>query len=330
MVRLGIAGIGYMGRLHYEASLRNTNAHVTAVSTSRPEEARRFLPAEVRIYPSYKELLNSGIDAVVIAVPTFLHEQYVAEAAECHRHILCEKPFALDQAASRRMLDAAGRAGVTLMIGQVLRFWPHYARIKELVAGGTLGAIRAVDAYRLASYPSWSRWFRDPRQSGGARLDVQVHDVDFIYWLMGSPKQVYAAGLKSSDGGWDHVQTTFRYPGAVANAEASFLMPAGWPFSCGIRVAGESGCLEYGFRVAGNIAERGETATRLLMYTPNAPACALTVDDEDMYAAQLRYFAECVERGQEPARCLPAESCEVMGLMDLCLESLERGQTVSV
>lgn len=331
MVRLGIAGMGAMGRIHYEASLKVRNARVVAVSTSRPQEARAFLPPEVAITRDYKDLLqNSGVDAVVIAVPTFLHEEYATEAAQRGRHILCEKPFAMDQAAARRMLDVAGRAGVILMIAQVLRFWPHYALIKAMVAEGRLGAIRAVDAYRLATYPGWGEWFRDPWKSGGARLDVQIHDADFIYWLLGLPKQIHAAGFKSTQGAWDHVVTTFRYPDVVASMEATFLMPAGWPFSCGIRVTGEAGCLEYDFRVAGNMAERGEATNRLLFYTPQAPTQTLVTSDEDMYVAQLRYFADCVESGRDPAQCPPGESYEVMGLMDHCLDSLERGQVVSV
>ncbi|MGH9469934.1 MAG: Gfo/Idh/MocA family protein, partial [Terriglobia bacterium] len=190
--------------------------------------------------------------------------------------------------------------------------------------------IRAVDAWRLASYPPWGGWFRDPAMSGGARLDVQVHDADFVYWLLGPPQQVQAAGLKSAAGAWDHATTILRYPEALASIEATFLMPRDWPFTCGIRVTGEAGCLEYEFRVAGNVAERAEASSPLRLYAPGQPARAITVADEDMYAAQLRYFAECVERGRGPGLCPPQESCAVMRLMDRCLDSLETGRAVGL
>ncbi|MGH9469459.1 MAG: Gfo/Idh/MocA family protein, partial [Terriglobia bacterium] len=163
MVKLGIAGMGYIGRVHYEASRKISNGRVVAVATSRPGEARAFLPPEVCIFEDYERLLqDSGVDAVIIAAPTSLHERYTTQAAECGKHILCEKPLALNEAAARRILAAAERAGITLMAAQVLRFWPQYARIKQLVAEGAIGAIRAVDAWRLASYPPWGGWFRDP------------------------------------------------------------------------------------------------------------------------------------------------------------------------
>lgn len=330
MTRLGIAGLGNIGRVHYEASRKVKDAQVVAVATSRPTEARSFLTPEVRIVTDYRSLLKlPNLDAVIISVPTFLHEPYVVEAAESGRHILCEKPFALHQATAQRMLDAAERSGVTLMVGQVLRFWPHYSRIKEMVGAGAVGTIRTVRAYRLASYPKPGGWFIDPQKSGGCLLDLQIHDVDFICWLLGFPERLQTVGLKSATGGWDHVLTTLYYPAAVASLEGSFFMPQGYPFTCGIRVVGDAGCLEYGFRVAGNVAEREHATGSLRFYTPNGLAKTLPVSDEDMYAVQLRYFVSCVESGRKPDLCPPQESCEVMGIMDRCLQSAESSQALA-
>lgn len=330
MIRLGIAGLGNIGRVHYEASRKVKNAQIVAVSTSRPSEARSFLAPEVRIVSDYKSLLElPGLDAVIICVPTFLHESYVIEAAECGRHILCEKPFALHQATAQRMLDAAERSGVILMVGQVLRFWPHYSRIKEMVGAGAVGTVRTIRAYRLASYPTRAEWFTDPQKSGGCLLDLQIHDIDFIYWLLGLPDRLQTVGLKSAKGSWDHVLTTLCYPAAVASLEGTFLMPQGYPFTCGIRVVGDAGCLEYEFRVAGNVAEREKATGSLRFYTPDGLAKTLPVSDEDMFAVQLRYFVGCVESGRKPELCPPQESCEVMGIMDRCLQSVESSRALA-
>lgn len=329
MIRLGIAGLGNIGRVHYEASRKVKNGQIVAVSTSRPSEARSFVAPEVRIVSDYKSLLElPELDAVIICVPSFLHESYVIEAAECGRHILCEKPFALHQVTAQRMLEAADRSGVILMVGQVLRFWPQYSRIKEMVGAGVVGTVRTIGAYRLASYPSRAEWFTDPQKSGGCLLDLQIHDVDFVCWLLGLPERLQTVGLKSAKGSWDHVLTTLYYPAAVASLEGTFLMPRGYPFTCGIRVVGDSGCLEYGFRVAGNVAEREKATGSLRFYPADGLAQTPRVSDADMFAVQLRYFVDCIENDRKPDLCPPQQSCDVMGIMDRCLQSAESSQVL--
>ena len=329
MINLGIAGLGHIGRIHHEASRKIENARVVAVATSRTEDARKFCSPDVFIYTDYGTLLrHPGLDAVVVCLPTFLHEEYVRASVGSGLHVLCEKPLALDAGAAERMIEAAGQARRLLMVGQVLRFWPQYVRIKELVDSSAIGPVCAVRAYRLASYPKWASWFRDPKKSGGCLLDLQIHDVDFIYCLLGFPAWVSTVGIQSPSGSWDHVSTTLQYPGAVASVEASYLMPESWPFSCGIRVTGANGCLEFHFRVAGNIEQRQKAVGDFLMYGPGGAITRPEFQPGDMYASQLHYFVDCLERGEPPARCPPRHSLEVMRIMDACRRSADIGQAV--
>jgi predicted dehydrogenase len=296
---------------------------LAAIGTSRPDEARRLCGPDVAVYRNYSDLLHrSDLDAVVVSVPTHLHERFAVEALNRGLPVLCEKPFALDVPSAERVLDAARRNQKCLMIAQVLRFWPPYVRIKQLAGDGAMGSIQAIAAYRLAQYPPWGDWFRDPEKSGGAMLDLQVHDADFVYWLLGSPQEIYAAGLQSPAGSWDHVVTLLRYPDSVATLEATYLMPAAWPFTCGIRVTGSRGCLEFLFRVGGNVERREQAETSLRLYAPDGTVMELEVAGDDMYAAQLRYFVECVERNHSPDQCPPEETLEVMRIMSACRQSL--------
>jgi UDP-N-acetylglucosamine 3-dehydrogenase len=323
MIRLGIVGFGHIGRIHAEVAGHLPGAELAAIGTSRAEEVRRAHGPEAAVYNSYSEALqHPGLNAVVICVPTHLHEQFVMEALEQGLAVLCEKPFSLDVASSQRMLDAARRTQRCLMIAQVLRFWPPYVRIRQLIRDDAIGPIQAVAAYRLAQYPPWGHWFRDPAKSGGAMLDMQVHDADFVYWLLGSPQEVYAAGLQSQTGSWDQVMTLLRYANAVASMESTYLMPPSWPFACGIRVAGSRGCLEFSFRVAGNVEKRKEAESRLLLYANDGTVKEPAVANDDMYLAQLRYFVDCVVRNQSPDRCPPEETLEVMKIMSACRQSL--------
>ncbi len=329
MIKLGVIGFGHIGKIHCEAVRQVTGMTLTAVATSHPEEVRRLCGSGVQTYASYSELVrDTSLDAVMVCTPTYLHEEQVLAAANQGLHVLCEKPFALETAGAERMLAGARENEVVLMIAQVLRFWPPYVRIKQAVESGEVGTIQAVTAYRVAKYPSWGDWFRDPAKSGGALLDMQVHDVDFVYWLLGAPVELYAAGKRSAVGSWDHVLTTLQYPGSVVGIESSYLMPDGWPFSCGIRVMGSVASPEFTFRVGGNIEQRQHASSKLVMYRSDGCAVELPVSGEDMYVAQLQYFADCVAQVSAPLRCLPEDSYKVMQIMEACKKSLSSSSPV--
>jgi len=330
MVNLGIAGMGYIGRVHLEASRKVPEARLVAVVARQPGPILDSFPG-VCIYSSYKELLDDDrIDAVLICLPTDLHERVAVEAAERGRHILCEKPMALDAASAERMLRAAESHASILMVAHVLRFWPQYARIKGLIDSGEIGAIRSVSAHRLSKFPEWSEWFRNPARSGGALLDLAVHDVDFIHWIMGRPLSVRTVGILSPEGRWDHVHTTLTYPDAQASVEASLLMPEPWPFSTSILVLGTEGAIEYTFRVSANIQEREQASHFFRLYKSDGQVCEPAVPKEDMFAAQLRYFVSCVAERKPPALCPPEETCQVMQVMAASRQSAESGQVVEL
>jgi predicted dehydrogenase len=312
VIRYGIAGLGYIGRTHLAAAAKVAGVRVVAACDQAAESIRPRFP-ELRVYPDAEELFSdSEIDAVIICVPTWLHERYTIAAAEAGKHVLCEKPFALDAAQASRMLAASRKSGAKLMIAQVLRFWPHYVRMVELVRSGAVGNVQSISAWRLAAYPSWSSWFRNPQQSGGCLLDLQIHDLDIVYWLLGAPEAVFTIAVRSAAGSPDHVFTTLRYRQQIAHIEASYLMPERWPFQTGMRVHGTEGCLAYSFAVEGNIQERAQAAHRFAIHRPNMDAGEIDVEPADPFVEQLRYFTRQLEEGGTPERCPPEDSLAVM------------------
>jgi len=330
MVKLGILGMGYIGRIHFEAAQKVPEAQVLAVATRRPAELPNAC-RDLQVYARAEEMFHDDrLDAVLICLPTYLHEDAVIAAAEAGRHILCEKPMALDAASAERMLKAVQGNGRILMVAQVLRFWPQYACIKQLVDSGELGAIRSITAHRLAKYAPWADWFRDPAKSGGCLLDLQVHDIDFIHWLLGHPSSVYTVGIKSAAGSWDHVHTTLNYPGAQATVEASYLMPEGWPFTTGIHIVGTKGALEYTFRVGANIQERDQASHYFRVCKNDGTTREPEASTEDAFVAQLRYFVKCVAENQPPRVCPPEETCQIMQVMTASRQSAECGKIISL
>ncbi|MBS1851068.1 MAG: Gfo/Idh/MocA family oxidoreductase [Acidobacteria bacterium] len=327
-IRLGIAGMGYVGRVHLEAARKIPAIEVVAVASRNVERTRQVFP-EGAVLPSWEDLLAyASLDAVIIALPTFLHEAAVVEAARGGLHALCEKPMALTADSAQRMLQAARSAGVVFMVAQLLRFWPQYAAVQKMVTKGELGRLHSIAAHRLAKPPEWSAWFQDHNQSGGCLLDLQVHDLDFLFWVLGMPRslQTFAVGR---GGSMEHIHTVLSFAeDQIATIEASYLMPASWPFSCGIRLVGAEAAFEYRFVSQEDIAGRAESA-QSAMWFPNAgPPQALNVPPQDMFVAQLQHFVDCVQDPAQPLIAPPQQSYEVMKLLDASRWSARSGQPV--
>ncbi len=178
-----------------------------------------------------------------------MHREAVEKVAAAGKHVQCEKPMAMNAEECDAMIAATKKAGVKFMIGQVLRFWPEYVVIKEILDSGRLGRVKWASATRMSPPPTWSwnGWLFDPKKSGGGVLDLHIHDIDTLNWMLGVPKKVMAAGVKSAQGGLDNVFSTFTgYPGGqVAFAEGSLDLAPGFPFTMGLKVDCEGGSIQF-------------------------------------------------------------------------------------
>jgi myo-inositol 2-dehydrogenase/D-chiro-inositol 1-dehydrogenase/scyllo-inositol 2-dehydrogenase (NAD+) len=173
------------------------NARLTAVAD--PVEAACRSACETlnidTFYPDYRQALeNPEIQAVVVVVPTGFHRDVVVDAAKAGRHILCEKPMAINEAQCSDMISAAEENGVKLQIGFMRRFDASYRRAKEIVDGGAIGRVVMVRSNtRGPSIPQ--PWMYDLSKSNGPLAEVNSHDIDTLRWFTESEfSSVYAIG----------------------------------------------------------------------------------------------------------------------------------------
>lgn len=332
MLKVAILGFGFIGRAHGEAYARLPNVKMVAVGGCRQERVREWKsPYAIQFYAGPDALLESAnADIVDICLPTFMHEEFVTKAAEKGMHVICEKPLALTVEAVDRMLAAVRKAGVTFMVAQVLRFFAHYTKCRELVRDGSLGNVFFASASRLAEPPRWANWFRDPDKSGGALFDLQVHDLDYLMNLFGVPDSVFAVGLQSDSGSWDHVASSLSYPASKVTIEASYRMAPGWPFTSALRLMGTAGSVEYEFRVQGNVDVVEQAQHSLILYSKGGTATRFEIDDPDPYLRELKYFVDVVERGEQPDAVRPADARSVIAVLQATKQSLETGKVVDL
>ena len=333
-MRVGLFGAGGIGRVHAQAYAEIEGARLVAVADIDRAAADKLAAQHgAQAYYDCQHLLgNAEIDMVDVCLPTYCHEWAVLAAAGAQKHVLCEKPMALDLASAERMLAAVEGAGVRAMMAQVVRFTPQYVVIRDLLQRGELGRPLTAAATRLAGPPRWSSWFRDPQLSGGAVLDLHIHDLDFLFSLFGRPLRVYAVGQTSAYGAWDHVLTTLDFGQVKATAEASFLMPAGYPFTATFRLLGEEGCAQFPFGAQSAVDPQAAAMSPddVALYRLGEAPIPLPFVRRNPYLIEIEYFVRCLQRDEAPQVATFAEARTVLEIALAAKASLESGQAVTL
>jgi len=316
-VKIGLVGTGEIAHVHAEAHSRIDGTEFSIAALIQPEAERRFCEEfDARLYAGYEELLDDEtVGGVDICLPNDLHCEFALKAFQAGKHVFCEKPISLSLDEADAMIDAARRADRFLMIGHVLRFWPEYLKAKQAIDAGQVGKSLAISARRMVSLLAGTQgdrgWRHDAQRSGGAVLDMQVHDLDAFCWFFGDrPTTVFSRGLRSSDGALSHVFTHLEFPDdRQAFVEASFMMQ-GNPIDIFFRVLGSQGSIEYTFSPDAfalheiDTHKPSVTAASLLLYEWKKETQRLYTPRSDSFSVamrdQLDYFAECIRAGKPP------------------------------
>lgn len=326
-MKIAVLGLGFMGSTHVHAWRQIPGAQVAAVASNDkmrlsgdlsgvqgniggPGEKLDF-SAVARYTRAEEAVRDPDVEAVDICLPTHLHERIAVLAMRSGKHVLVEKPMALDGAAADRMIAESERHGRILMAAQVVRFIAPYRAAAGILRSGRLGPVRSAMLRRRCAAPAWSAWLADPAQSGGGVFDLLIHDIDFCLHLFGKPEAVTASGYEDLARGVDWILAQFWYPsiGAVA-ISGGWHHPAAYPFSMEFTIVADSGTLEY-----------NSAGAPLSEYGADGQRHAVDVPEADGYRAELEYFLECATRGQKPLACPPEESALAVKLARLMLES---------
>ena len=199
-VRIGLIGAGAIMRLsHAPVIARSPQARLVGVfdrDKGRAEQLAADFAVGFHTTELAALLARPDLDAVIVATPNAHHPEAVIAAAAAGKHVLCEKPLAIDIAAARAMVDACARAGVVLQVGFNQRYWNQVRIARQLIADGFIGrvhAVRSVYSERWDVYPATTRYRYDLAQSGGATIiDLTIHRIDLLRHLIGDFSAVFA------------------------------------------------------------------------------------------------------------------------------------------
>ncbi|MFM8253008.1 MAG: Gfo/Idh/MocA family protein [Planctomycetota bacterium] len=343
MVRVGIAGIGFMGWIHYLAYQQVPSVKLTAIATRDPKKLAgdwrgiqgNFGPPGEQVnldgVAKHEELealiADPNVDLIDLCLPPDLHCDATIRALEAGKHVFVEKPMALTADECQRMVAAAQRTGKQVLVGQVLPFFPEYAYARHVIASGQYGALLGGSFKRIISDPLWLKDFYDPLRVGGPLVDLHVHDAHFIRFLFGLPTSVTSQGRMRGEV-VEFCNTLFQFadPRLVVSASSGVINQQGRSFTHGFEIHLERATLNFELAWVA-----GESKPRLLPLTVfDDSGKAVTVDlgesgPIDAFQLEIQEVVKSLESGT-PSPILGGDlACDAVVLCHKQTESVLRG-----
>lgn len=329
IVNFGVIGLG-MGRGHLEGYLRAPNAKVIGfadINESRLKSCKEQYGIS-KAFLDYHDLLAlKALDAVSVAVPNYLHKPITIDALNAGKHVMVEKPMALNAKEGQEMLDTANKQGLKLMLQFNNRYRGDVQLIKRYIDAGEFGEIYFAKTgwIRRRGVPGAGSWFTNLSQSGGGPLiDLGVHVIDMTMYMMGSPRPVAVSGCavqkfpQLAGGGTFDVED---FASAYIRFEngASMAVEVSWAMNC----AAERQYSElYGTKA-------GASLSPLVIWTENRGVLVDIAPKDAKGISQFEHFAACILEDKTPIS--PGEhGVLMMKILDAIYASSNKGREVVI
>ncbi len=321
MRRVGLVGIGGMGFVHYNAYKTLDNAKIVAVADPRVEMAKEKIGEDdVRVYASMEEMLRSEeLDMVDICTPSYMHADMAIMAMESGLDVLCEKPMSLNSENTARMIEAHKRTGKAYMTAHVVRFMKPYMYLKSVIDSGELGKPVHIQMKRISGIPrwSWEDWMRDSNKSGGAAIDLSIHDIDFVQYVFGQPKEVSGTHMCMKDNN-DYLESELIYDGF------SVSIIGGWynaeiPFDASYMAIFENGFV----KSEGGVVVKCNEKIDLDLEKAKSDT-GINLSSVDGYAGEIAYFVNCLDAGVPSVMVTPESSEDSIKLAERILAAAKK------
>lgn len=348
MIKVGVIGTGGISGVHLGGYSRNPNVEIYALCDINEKNlAKRAEEYKVsRTFTDYREMLAlKELDAVSVCTWNSAHAECAIAALRAGKHVLCEKPMALNTAQAQEMEKAAKESGKLLMIGFVRRFGNDCAVLKDFIDSGSFGEIYYAKAQYLRRKGCPGGWFGDKSRSGGGPLiDLGVHVIDLCRYLMGGPQPVSVYGATFNKlGDRRHIKDARGYSSTVVSKDDIFdvedMATALIRFDNGAVLSVEASFSLNIEKDVGNIELFGTKAgckldpeltifTDMNDYLANvklAQSTALSFDG--LFDNEINHFVECIETGK-PCRNPAQDGVTLMKILDGIYESARTGHEV--
>ena len=351
-IRIGIIGCGGIANGKHMPALSKLDccemvAFCDLIEERAQKAAKQYGTADAKVYTDYKKLLeDKTIDVVHVLTPNRAHSFITVDALAAGKHVMCEKPMAINSAEAQKMLDAAKKYGKKLTIGYQNRQRPDSLYMKKEATDGTFGDIyyaRAI-AIRRRAVPTWGVFLNEYEQGGGPLIDIGTHALDLTLWVMNNYKPKYCVGTTyhklnndkdqaNAWGQWDPEKFTVEDAafgfvvmenGATVNLEASWALNT---LDVREAVTQVSGTLAGGDMVGG-VRINGVRNGRQYVLTPDLHAGGAAffegAGDEAPEVREARTWMNAVINDKDPV-VLPEQAFCVTRILEGIYESAKSG-----
>jgi predicted dehydrogenase len=336
-VRLGIIGSG-IGYLHCQSlkKINDTEALAVAICDINEDRAKHVATecGISKVFTDHKEMLkDDSIDAIVVSTPNFLHAPQTIDSLQAGKHVMCEKPMAMNAAEAEQMVAVAKKTGKILMMGFNNRFRADSQLLKSFIDSGELGDIYYAKTgwLRRKGIPGLGGWFTTKAKAGGGPLiDLGVHVLDLALWLMGNPRPVSVMGsayakfgpqaAKEQGGTYDVEDLAAGF--IKLDNGATLILEASWASFvereriytqlCGTEGGADLDPLKIYKEIHGSLTD----------LTPQFRP----VSGHEM---EMRHFVECLREGKEPMST-GQHGLDIMKILDAIYESMNTNKGVDL
>lgn len=333
-VKVGIIGLGFMGKMHFDTYTQMKGVEVVAIADTDPKKragdwsaiggniaakSQKVNLKGITMYDKAEKLIkDENVDIVDITLPTYLHCRYVLKSLQAGKPTVCEKPVARTSAEAKKMADAAKKAKLPLFIGHCIRFWPEYEKAKEIVDSKKYGKVIHATFNRFSLTPTWSwdNWLLDNKRSGSAALDLHIHDADFVQYMFGKPDTISATSAGFKPGHPDHICAKYTFKGKknmLVCANGGWMFTPGFGFTMNFAIQFEKASLVFD-------VEKG-----LHVHPLKGKSSAIKCKAGDGYSRELDYFIKCFKKGAKPEIITPQSSLMSVKMIEAEVKSAKSG-----
>lgn len=297
--KVGILGAGFIARVHADVYKQIPDVELIGIAGSRTYSKVIDFAKRYNCIPfiSCDKLISQNIDIIDICLPTHLHCEFTVKASQFSKHVLCEKPISLTLPEADKMITSCHNANVRFMVAHVIRFWPEYIVTKHIIDREELGKPLVVTTFRISKADP-DTWFVDKTLSGGALIDLAIHDIDYLTWLFGKPYSIFA--IRKELIGYEHLLCLLEYEhNIIGSIETGFYIDnIGVDFAAELNIICEKGCIELNSRSKNTIIIRKDDNK---VEYPELP-------EEDGYYNEITYFLKCIKQNMNPVLGNPQDA----------------------
>ena len=336
MINVGVIGLGMMGLTHLDVYAKRSDVNVVAISDKDPQRLSgktravgnvegqaqgQFDLSRAKPYEEGMDLIkDKSVELVDICLATPLHVEYAIAALKKGKHVLVEKPLARTAKDAQRLAKKAAKAKGFAMCAMCMRFWPGWTWLKETADNKTYGRVLSASFKRLATMPPGA-FYANGALSGGAILDLHLHDADFVQFVFGKPAAVWSRGYSKTSGEIDHILTHYLFEGEGApplvTAEGTWAMAAPYEFRMQYTVNFDNATAVFDLL----------SPTPLVLYRDGRKE-TIPLPATMGYDLEIAYFLDCIAKGERPSVVTMDDAADAVRLIEAEAKSVASGKPV--